>query len=275
MDADTTPDVGAAPDADGDLDTGTDGDVAASPQACTREFLKTTIDQYFDALATHDPSALPLADTVRFTENTAETTVGEGLVWQSAGEVKFTRSLLDTERCGTVTEAVFPNDGVDTIFGLRLQIAAGEITEIESIVVDPETGFFATPSGILNSTGNDWETLVPPEQRSTREELEAAGAAYFASFADDSVEPPYGMPCDRLENGFKTTRGDCGNLGGAGGLRHPPQRYPVSDIEAGITAGFVLFGGGQIDFHMFKLVNHEIQFIDAVVGPRARTSGWD
>lgn len=78
----------------------------------------------------------------------------------------------------------------------------------------------------------------------------------------------------RLENGFKTTQGSCGNLGGAMGLKHPAQRYPFSDLEAGITAGFVLFAGADIDFHMFKIVGGKIKRIDAVVGPAVRAAGW-
>jgi len=218
---------------------------------------------------------LPQAATIKFTENAKEAKLGEGLVWKSAGAVKFTRSLFDTERCGTVTEAVFPNGSADTIFGLRLKVVDQKLTEIESIVVDPDSGFFPTPMGILNSKSEQWEDILPPEQRGTREQLEAAAKAYFDSFGDSSVKPPYAMPCDRLENGFKTTMGDCGNLGGAMGIKHPAQRYPFTDLEAGLTAGWVLFAGADIDFHMFKVVSGKIQRINAVVGPAVRSSGWE
>lgn len=250
------------------------GAAPASAGACTREALKAAVDNYFKALAAHDPAMLPRADSLKFTENAKAMMVGEGVVWKTAGTVKFTRSLYDAERCGTVTEAVFPNSGADTIYGLRLKVVDQKLTEIESIAVDPENGFFPTPMGILNSKAEVWEEVLPQDQRSTREVLEAAGKAYFDSFADQSVKPPYSMPCDRLENGFKTTQGSCGNLGGAMGIKHPAQRYPFSDLEAGITAGWVLFAGADIDFHMFKVVSGKIKRIDAVVGPAVRSSGW-
>jgi hypothetical protein len=236
--------------------------------------LKGAVDTYFMALAAHDASMLPQASSVRFTENAKEAQLGEGLVWKTAGMVKFTRSALDTERCGTVTEAVIPNSSKDTIYGLRLLLVDQQITEIETIVVDPDNGFFPTPEGILNSTGDAWEDIVPEDKRSTRDELEAGGKAYFASFGDQSVKPPYAMPCDRLENGFKTTQGDCSNFGGAMGLNQPEQRYPVTDLEAGITAGFILFAGADIDFHMFKMSDHKILWINAVVGPAVSSQGW-
>jgi hypothetical protein len=246
----------------------------STPSACTRDSLKAAIDGYFKALEAHDPSGLSQAATLKFTENAKEMKVGTGLVWKTAGAVKFTRSLLDTERCGTVTEAVIPNSGTDTIYGLRLGFADQKLSEVESIVVDPKSGFFPTPMGILNSKGDAWEDLVPVDQRSTREQLEAAGKAYFASFGDSSIKPPYGMPCDRLENGFKTTQGDCSNFGSAMGIKQPAQRYPYTDLEAGITAGFVLFAGADIDFHMFKMIGGKIPWINAVVGPAVTSSGW-
>ncbi len=274
LDAGTvSPGTGNGADASSGAPRGQKDSGAVGAGGCTRDSLKAIIDQYFEAMATHDPSALPVAPTLKFTENAMAIKLGEG-VWKTAGEAKFKRSALDTERCGTVTEAVIDNQGMDTIFGLRLKLEAQSITEVETIVVSAN-GFFPTPAGIINSTGDAWEDLVPEEQRNTREELEAASKAYFTSFNDTSTMVPYNTPCDRLENGFQTTRGDCSNLGGAVGIRHPAQRYPVTDLEAGITAGFVLFAGADIDFHMFKVIDGKIRWINAVVGPAVRSSGWD
>ena len=41
------------------------------------------VDWYLAAMVKHDPSGLPLAKGVRYTENTAEIQVGEGL-WVGA-----------------------------------------------------------------------------------------------------------------------------------------------------------------------------------------------
>jgi hypothetical protein len=85
---------------------------------------------------------------------------------------------------------------------------------------------------------------------------------------------PRELDCVRLENGFKTTQGDCSNFGSAMGIKQPAQRYPYTDLEAGITAGFVLFAGADIDFHMFKMIDGKIPWINAVVGPAVTSSGW-
>jgi len=46
-------------------------------------------DQYLAALVRHNPAGLPLARGVRFTENTAEIPIGDGL-WVGASEAPTT-----------------------------------------------------------------------------------------------------------------------------------------------------------------------------------------
>jgi len=46
-------------------------------------------DQYLAALVKHDPAGLPLSRGVRFTENTAEIRIGDGL-WVGASEAPST-----------------------------------------------------------------------------------------------------------------------------------------------------------------------------------------
>lgn len=242
---------------------------------CSRESLAAIIDSYFAALAAHDAEAVALSAAVRSTENAREIQVGQNGLWQTAGEAKFLRSALDTERCGTVTEAVIDNSGKDTIIGLRLKIENQEITEIETFIVDPDTGFFPTPQALIASNDAIWDEILPPEQRSTREELNAAADAYFDLFSDPSADVPFGTPCTRLENGFQTTRGDCSTGIPPGSLRMTNRRYPVADLEAGIAVGFTQFGGSLLDFHMHKLIDGKIRGINAVVGPGATSFGWD
>jgi hypothetical protein len=61
--------------------------------ACTREGLEGFIDKYFAALEAHDPSRLPLASDVKFTENGVEISVGKGF-WQTAGKPLLKRNMM-------------------------------------------------------------------------------------------------------------------------------------------------------------------------------------
>lgn len=56
---------------------------------CDRACMIALTDQYLVALVKHDPSGLPLARGVRFTENTAEIPIGDGL-WVGASEAPTT-----------------------------------------------------------------------------------------------------------------------------------------------------------------------------------------
>ena len=57
-------------------------------------------------------------------------------------------------------------------------------------------------------------------------------------------------------------------------MTHTHRRFPVTDVEAGITAGFVNFNGGLPDVHMFKIRNGKIEEIQAVFGGNAQGAIW-
>jgi hypothetical protein len=65
------------------------GALAQTPAACDRACMTGLVDRYLAAMIRHDPSGLPLAKGVRYTENTAEIQVGEGL-WAGASEAPTT-----------------------------------------------------------------------------------------------------------------------------------------------------------------------------------------
>src|SRR5579863_9903511 len=55
---------------------------SAKSANCDRACLNGFVDQYMAAVAAHDPSKLPTAAKVRYTENNVEMPLGEGL-WQT------------------------------------------------------------------------------------------------------------------------------------------------------------------------------------------------
>lgn len=251
------------------------GAMAPAAGGCTRESLKALIDSYFKAMAAHDPSPLPKVANLKFTENAKTIQLGDGL-WKTAGMPVFTRNVLDTQSCGTVTEAVVAENSGQVIFGLRLKLDAEQkLSEVETFVVR-SGGFAFKPQGIVDSKKDDWETVLDQSERTSKEDMNAAANGYFDLFSKPNTKVPFGMPCYRIENGTLTTPGgDCGSGIPAGNLQMTHRRFPVVDLEAGITVGWVLFGGSLLDFHMFKFKSGKVQFINAVVGPGATSSGWD
>jgi hypothetical protein len=282
-----------------------------SQPGCSREALRGLVDQYFAALAAHDPSGLPLAPNVRSTENGAEVAVGKGL-WQTAGKALLRRVLVDTRQCGTHASAILeekfssatvgqanalsgtkplPAEGTvrPILFGVRLRVEGGRISEIESIIAR-EREFAFDAEGALATKDQDWESLLSPEERSSRLAMVAAADDYFGMFAAaPEVRTPFASPCDRWENGMFATAGGTalpGEDGKAAQMKahdcspkglvisnHGPRRFLV-DVEAGLVVAFVHFAGSLPDFHVFKTRNGKVERINAVVGPRSASMGW-
>jgi len=282
-----------------------------SPSDCSREALGGLVDRYFAALAVHDPSGLPLAPNVRSTENGVEVAVGKGL-WQTAGKARLRRVLVDQRQCGTHASAVLeekfdsatvgpanalsgtkPLSAEGTVrpilFGVRLRVEGGRISEIESIIAR-EREFAFDADGALATKDQDWETVLPLEERSSRLAMVAAADDYFGMFAAAPVvRTPFASPCDRWENGMFATAGGTalpGEDGKAAQMKahdcspkglvisnHGPRRFLV-DVEAGLVVAFVHFAGSLPDFHVFKMRNGKVERINAVVGPRSASMGW-
>jgi hypothetical protein len=286
--------------------------LAANAQApCTRDSLKGYIQKYFAALEAHDPSSLPLASNVKFTENGVEMAVGKGF-WQTAGKTLLKRDLLDTLKCGTHSNVVIeekyaapktpvpapkpmfpgmevklPPDGTNRpiLFGVRLKVENEKISEIETVVAR-EAEFAFNAAGVLATKDQDWETPIQPEERSSRLAMIAAADDYFDMFAKvPKVRTPFAKICDRWENGFQTTvkmpgspapadmaEHDCSPKG-LEILNHGPRRFLV-DVEAGLVVAWVHFASGLPDFHMFKMKNGQVYLIQAVIGPGTKSMGW-
>jgi hypothetical protein len=355
--------------------------IPAQAQNCTREGLKTVIGNYFKAVETHNMSALETAPNLRITENGSEIKPGEGF-FKTGGKVQFQRSLIDTERCGTLTQAVIdetpdpnaparggrgaggggggargaapggaapgggrgpgaaapggrgggnnfqgpqggaggrgaapggagpggrggpgaapgggaaggrgaapggagaprgglpaspPYNGTAVILAVRLKVEKGKVSEIETIV-NRRGELFFNPDGVLETKSQDWESILPPAQRSTREYMNTAADKYFSGFNPNVTdEAPFASPCDRWEGGVSTTAATHNCSAKSFNMTHTHRRYPVTDVEAGIAAGFVNFNGGLPDVHIFKIKNGKIDWIQAVFGGSAQGEIW-
>ena len=251
--------------------------VPAQAQTCTRESLRGFVANYFKAVETHSMSALATAPNLRVTQNGLEIKAGDGF-FKTGGKAQFQRHLIDTQRCGTLTQAVIEEttDGATApvIVAVRLKVDGGRVSEIETIV-NRKGELFFSPQGVLETRSQDWEGILSPEQRSTREYLNDAANKYFDGFAaDPKVEAPFATPCHRWEGGVQTTAktANCSPKGLV--LTHTHRRFPVTDLEAGITAGFINFNQSLPDVHMFKIRNGKIELIQAVFGGRTQDAIW-
>lgn len=260
--------------------SGGGGGGSTSTGDCPRDFLKATLAAYFTALAAHSPSGLPLADSVKVTENGKAIMVGMDGLWKTAGTVKYNKSALDTEGCNTATEAVVPEGTTDLPVALRLKFVARKITEIETIAVRPGdykvsgSNYPSKPDAIIMSdTSVMWETPVPEAMRNTPKEMNAWMSKYFKAFPAGVCNAD--TNCKRLENG--NSPGGC-NLGASCQSGDPTGNVIKShsifaDAETGIGVGFDFFMGNA-DMHMFKMYGGKVYAVHAILGA-ATSTGWD
>jgi hypothetical protein len=266
------------------------GNIIATAQSsgptCTREGLKSVTDNFFAAFESHTTSAALLDSHARYTENGIEVPVGKG-AWQTAGKLTFKRGMIDTQKCGTHTQAIIDEGGKPMLYGVRLKVSEGKISEIEAIVVRGKE-VLDVPA-ILDTKNQDWEGILPPEQRSSRLFMMALADDYFELFVKQKPRTvsvlPYAKICDRWENGMQTTKGglnqgvempahNCSPVGFAD-MIHSPRRFLV-DVETGIVVAYTLFDNVWPDFHMFKIRNGQVDWIQAYFeyGKKYTSIGW-
>jgi hypothetical protein len=190
------------------LKSTSDNTVSAAPAPqqdnCNRDCLKNIVDEYLAALVRHDDNGLPLANDVKFTENTATLQLGDGL-WVGASEAPTTFKIyaLDPTSHQAGLFAVMKEFDKPIILALRLKIEGGKITEIEHVVArnvrDTSMPNLTTPRPGLLET-------VPPAERVSRDEMYRIADSYFEAIEhSDGNLAPFADDCERHENGMQTT----------------------------------------------------------------------
>jgi hypothetical protein len=171
---------------------------------CDRACMIALTDQYLVAVVKHDPAGLPLARGVRFTENTAEIRIGDGL-WVGASEAPTTFKIyaVDPESNQVGFYGVMKENNRPLIIALRLKVIDGEITEIEHVLA---RGLRADRMQNLMTPRAAFLADVPASERTPREDMINAANSYFESIEHGNGElAPFAEDCERHENGGQTT----------------------------------------------------------------------
>ena len=279
-----------------------------------RAYLEGLQDKYLEALIAHDPSRLPLAKTLKHTENTIDLPVGEGL-WATASDDATYRLYVCDPQGGQVGfYGLMKENSFPIIIAIRLKIEEGLITEIESIVV--RGGERPIPvENLVKPRPAFLETLAPSERVSREEMIRITDLYFIGLIKDDGEMIPFDEQCNRIENGLQTTNNPGFDMPGMGmdtreqisartfaGITDiQPRRYTVIDEERGITFGTFMFHHNGIlqpgetmepgenvgvllrrpftavISELFKIKNGKIREIEVVMTslPYGAKSGWD
>ena len=229
---------------------------------CTRADLQSAVNSYI--AAQRGSASLPLAPSAKYVENTVESSFDKGIV-KTPLKIDFTRSLLDTEICETFTEVIVTDKSHPYVLGVRLKVANGRISELETLVTDADDWLFNADNYLKYSPAEDWG-VIPAGSRDSHQTLIAAANAYFDVFDDNSVKVPWGTPCNRLEGGIRTGRGmpdDSCNVGVPSGMKLTNRRF-IADPETGSVVGFIRWPSSVPDSHLFRVEGGKLRFVHSL-----------
>ena len=284
----------------------------AQGSACDRACLGDVVTRYLDSLVAHDPKLAPLADKVRFTEDTVETPIGEGF-WKTATKLRpYRTDFLDVRQSTAAVHAVMEESGKPVLFSARLKVVNRRITEIETMVVRnaQEAMLFAPDTLKEKSVAM---TMMPDKAKLTpRDQMIEIALRYPAGLRGGSfvkANVPFAPGAYRLENGVKMAGPGCGFQPPScedilnqriPTLAEMKERVVAVDEEAGLVLlrldfgrGSLMGGGGRgraggaaaapaveqvlVTFEGFKIYDGKLHAIEAVFEsmPHGAPSGWD
>lgn len=268
----------------------------AFAQDCDRSCLRDMLTQYLDGLLKHDPATLPLAAAVRFTEDHQELALGAGL-WQTIESLgSFRQDILDVRNSTAGTHVLAIENGSPVLVAVRLKIAAGKITEVESTVVRTrEEGMIFKPEAIVEASAA-MNVTPTAAQRNTREDMIRLALLYPEGLRVGSfvkADARFAPDAYRFENGQLmagpgcTFFPDCDHIREQGlpTLAGIQAKVAAVDEEQGIVWLRMNFGPGSLMrnpgelsvWEMFKIYDGRIQAVEAFMEevPANTPFGWD
>src|SRR5215469_5277156 len=98
---------------------------------CDRTCLKGMITTYVDAIVVHDPSRLPLADNARFTEDSHDLKLGDGLWKTVTRKGDFRRDYLDLRQQIAASHVQLFEENTQVLYSVVLHLNDRKIYGIE------------------------------------------------------------------------------------------------------------------------------------------------
>jgi hypothetical protein len=254
---------------------------AASATTCDRACLLEQAKQFNAAMLGHTPEKIQLANGAQIRENTKAIALGDSRwlgVTKILSEGVYADPILENviEHVAAETSA-----GTPVYVGTRLKVTSGKIIEVEINFDD------GPRVNLKNLVPYDpiFNTIVPPQERSTREQLERIITSYFKGLTDHQpIQADYDPRCDRYHSGNRVTHnprngvedssgGDIGcyesNLGPKPWGPATEVRIRLIDPERGIVIGYAILYYGDSPRRMqinevFKILDGRLRMVDNI-----------
>jgi hypothetical protein len=260
---------------------------------CDRACLKGMITKYVDAMVAHDSSKLPLANPVRFTEDSQDLKLGEGLWKTVTKKGDYRQDYIDLKKQIAASHVLVFEENAQVLYSIVLRVANQKITGIETLVdrITPTSRF--KPDS-LEKPLPGMSAPVPAGKRMKRADMIRAALLYpeglrIGNFTE--AKTPFSKEAYRVENGTFIA-GEGGPRPNAPGLftqkimLHPDVKANVAavDEEEGIVLLWMNFGdtnsygpgNALVTFEAFKVWGGEIHAINAFfrILPKDTQRGW-
>jgi hypothetical protein len=269
-----------------------------SSNACDRECLRGFVTRYLDALVAHRPGDLPVSPTVKFTEDTVEMKLGEGL-WKSATKLTpYRLDVLDVAQGVAASAAMLEEDGKPISFSLRLKVVGRQITEVETQVTHNAAEGAIFQPGNLKTVSSAMTMTPDRSQLMSRTDALKIAEGYPAGLKAGSfvtADTQFAPETYRLEGGQMMAGPNCTIFAGCDNIK--TQRIPrlagltyrvvAVDQEQGVVLLRMDFGPGSlfganaskslVAWEAFKVYGGQIHAVEAFmkVMPLNTPSGWD
>jgi hypothetical protein len=185
---------------------GTKTEAAQPAPTCDRECLRGKVTQVLHAMLKHDVSGLPVADTLRVTEDAIEKPLAKVGLFNTVTRLRGYRQDIIDERAGMAGAHVMVEEsGAPVMLVLRLKVARDRLTEIELVATRSRAdGLIFNIDGL--SAPSEVTNFVPDlKQLASRDEAIKAAMHYpeglnsAKTFA--AVNTPFAPNAYRYENG--------------------------------------------------------------------------
>jgi hypothetical protein len=178
----------------------------ASAQACDRACLTGMMTRFINALVAHDSSTLPLGENFRYTEDSRNARLGEG-IWRSVtANGGFRQDYIDTRKQVAAAHVLLREAEAQVLYSVLLHVSNMKIAGIETLVQRVGAGGRLQPSE-LGKPIRGMNDPVPAGMRNSREEMIRIALTYpeglrVGNFTDGGT--PFAEGAYRVENGVIT-----------------------------------------------------------------------
>ncbi len=266
----------------------------ARAAGCDRACLQNMMTRYLDAMVAHAPSQLPLAANVRFTEDSHDLKLGDGLWKTVTRKGGFRQDYIDVRRQIAAAHVQLFEGDRQVLYSVELRVAEGKISGIETLVfrVTPDVKF---KPDRLDKPLPGMNDPVPAGKGVSRAELVRVAMTYVEGLRVGGfikANTPFAPEAYRMENGVRTAGKGCTtSTNCVVRTQHWPAAtqmqasVAVVDEEEGIVLLWMNFGGAEpaqgpdkalVTFESFKIWDGSIHAINAFLCylPKKTERGW-